>query len=169
MWGKSSLDKVNLTINMIHFEECHRPKDDFIISTSKVNIIRSKKVLIDSNFLLGAVEEGKDALAMIDEVLDVVLPKTLLENIMNELKGLTQLSGRKGRAARKALEIAVGMEVLPCVPTSSPDEAIVKLSEKGGFIVATNDSALRRELRARGVPVIYFKDGYLRVEGYVTI
>ncbi|NIM44651.1 MAG: hypothetical protein GTN80_02840 [Nitrososphaeria archaeon] len=134
-----------------------------------MNIIRSKKVLIDSNFLLGAVEQGKDALAMIDEVLDVVLPKTLLENIMDELRGLTQLSGRKGRAARKALEMAVGMEVLPRVPVSSPDEAIVKLSEKGGFIVATNDSALRRELRARGVPVIYFKDGYLSVEGYVAI
>ncbi|MFQ5710781.1 MAG: PIN domain-containing protein [Candidatus Geothermarchaeales archaeon] len=123
--------------------------------------------MIDSNFLLRAVEEGRDVLALIDDVLGMPVPKATLGNVLEELKKLCETE-KKARKVQTALKLAEKLEILPYTPASSTDEAIVKTSAEGGFAVATNDLNLRRELRAQGIPVIYFKDGYLSVEGYIT-
>ncbi len=115
-----------------------------------------------------AVELGKDVLALMDGAIDITLPKFTLRLVLEELRGICDGgSPKRSSKARIALRLAERMKILEEPPLGPVDDVIIDVAGRCGFVVATNDVDLRRRLREISVPVVFIKDGYLRVEGVI--
>ena len=77
---------------------------------------------------------------------------------MAELVRLASREGRRGRAARVALELAERFQRVPC-GGARPDEEIVSAALTSKSAVATADRDLARSLRARRVRVFGLRSG----------
>ncbi len=115
-------------------------------------------VLADTNFLLLPANLKINIIAELDRIIEgayeLVVPSFCLEEL-NKLR-------KRGRVLERAVNLAMAIierhaKVLhaPLRKEEKVDEAIAKLAENLGAIVATCDSELRRILRERGIPVIY--------------
>ena len=122
------------------------------------------KIILDTSFLLRALEEGLDTLTLIDEVLESTARKATLKGVIEELKAVAGKGGARAKHALLALRIVEGLEVIHGMG-GPVDEDILNVATEGGFVVATADSELRRRLRSFGVSVVYIKDGYLGLDG----
>ena len=76
-----------------------------------------------------------------------------LECVLAELRRLALADGRKGRAARVALELAVGFSRMPCAGART-DEEMMSAALTMDATVATADRDLARSLLARKIRVI---------------
>ena len=121
-----------------------------------------KGVLLDTSFVIQCVDYGRD---IYEELMgNLGLEPVVPDAVLRELQGLTRAKGLKGRKAAMALKLINRCRIIDS-GVSSADEALLKLSGGGEYIVATTDSRLRRILKERGVPVAFYdKDGNLRVE-----
>jgi rRNA-processing protein FCF1 len=105
---------------------------------------------------------GVDIISELDRLLERHYELIIPAPVKKELEKLATDGGPEERsAARLGLTVAARGKVVACADQA--DEAILRLADKGGYAVGTTDAALRRELRRRGVPVIYLR-GKSRLE-----
>jgi len=123
-------------------------------------------VILDTSALIYPFQTGVDFVKGIREM--VLAPATfaVTDGVVRELESI-----RRGRspslsmAAEKALAFSKDLKVLHSDATNT-DEQIVTLAKETGAAVATADSLLRKELRKRGIPVVFVSKGKrIRIEG----
>ncbi len=125
-----------------------------------------KGVLLDSSFLMEVAEIGKDVIAFMDDALGVTLPKFTLNLVIEEMENIRDRgSSKRSSMARVALGLAQRMKIIEEAPLLPVDDAIIDVARHDLLVVATNDMDLRRRLREARIPVVYVKDGFLKVEG----
>jgi len=129
---------------------------------------RPLRVILDSNFLFLPAQFGIDIFEAIQDLLcrrvELVLPSPVYEETI-------RAASRYQGPERLAAELAKRCVVIPVekLPGESVDDLIVRLAREWRCPVATNDRALRKRLRAIGVPVIYLRGlGKLEVDGEVS-
>lgn len=132
-------------------------------------VIKEKKVLLDTNFLLIPTRFKVDIFEEIKRICQFkyeifVLDKTLLElqKIIVEQRGQDKLS------AKIALELlkAKNINIITTESDKSVDDLIVEMSKEREFIVATQDTILRKRLKEKDVSLIILKKKqYLELYG----
>ena len=119
----------------------------------------SRSVVIDTNFLLVPFRYRIDIIRELDYLVEanhrfVVAPKTV-----TELETLGKRIGKHGMGARLALKlIEANRAKIDVIPSRGYVDAwIVRYAKAERAIVCTNDSELRRRLRAHDIKVITLK------------
>lgn len=95
----------------------------------------------------------------------------VLSSTLEELKGIQQSTSQKiKKQAAIALELASRCQRVDIEKDQkeSYDDVILRVTQKKGWCVATNDRTLRKKLRAKSIPVIYLRQkSHLIIEGNV--
>jgi rRNA-processing protein FCF1 len=124
------------------------------------------QVIADTSFLMIPGLFGVDIIGELDRLLEKRYNLVIPGPVINELEELVS-RGRpiERSAARLGLSLAArGKKVEIEGPA---DGAIVNLAREN-FVVGTTDSALRKEIRRRRVPVIYLREkSHLAVDGQI--
>ncbi|MGP3666813.1 MAG: type II toxin-antitoxin system VapC family toxin [Candidatus Bathyarchaeota archaeon] len=132
----------------------------------------SRKVILDSNFLLLPLNLKIDIFTEVEKLLATKVEFILVPEVLSEVE---KLAGKKASISRKA-KIALQLANTKCVKMDfkekplnvNVDDYIANLAEKYGYIVATADIRLKKKLRDKGIPVIYPRSRkHLVLEGYV--
>lgn len=141
------------------------------MTTKPHHATKSLKVILDSNALFVPFQFNIDIFEALDELLGRRAVPILPSPIKKELETIADKGSPKMRKlALCALKIAEKCKFLEVKSriSSSPDDAIVEMSKKGGYIVFTNDRELRKRLRDISVPVVYVRQkSYLEIDGRV--
>ncbi len=127
-------------------------------------------VIPDTNFLLIPGQFGVDIIGELERVLDVRFRVAVPDVVLQELEVIERKSSGKDliaiRMAKKLAERFKQIEVgrFGHKPT---DELIYEFAVRNPrVVVCTNDKALKKKLRARGVPVVYLRSKkILELEG----
>jgi len=129
------------------------------------------KVILDSNALFIPIQFKIDVFDELTRMLNRRFELILLSPVMRELKTLAEKGSPKMRkSAGFALKLA---EKCKTVEIDAPapalvDEVILKIAQKWGSPVLTNDKQLRRRLRDISVPVIYLRQkSHLEIDGMI--
>ncbi len=134
--------------------------------------MKKPRVLFDTNMLM-LFGKGINIFDQIEELLLSKPEYYVLNHVVYELERISREGGVKERkAARLALEVVEKRcRVIDVEKPSNRgvDDLIIEVAVKEGFIVATCDRELRRRLRKRGVPEIYFREEKmgLEIQGYI--
>ncbi|MGD0395907.1 MAG: PIN domain-containing protein [Nitrososphaerales archaeon] len=115
------------------------------------------KVIFDSSFLMAVVEHPTTWFEDITEMIGRFEP-VALECVLAELERLASGDGKKGRAARVALELAGKFSRVPCGGAGT-DEEMVSAAITMDAAVATADRDLARSLEVRRVRVVGLRSG----------
>ena len=121
-------------------------------------------IILDTNFLLIPAQFGVDIFAEISRVCD---QHTLwiMESTIAELQAIARKRGRNGAAAKVALELARRHDLQQIPSTENVDSAILAHATEG-WIVGTQDRALRAQLRRKHIPLLTLKGkSHLAIEG----
>jgi len=128
--------------------------------------LTKSQVIADTSFLMIPGLFGVDIIQELDRLLEKRYNLIIPAPVIDELEELVS-RGRpiERSAARIGLSLAArGKKVEIEGPA---DEAIVNLAREN-FVVGTTDSALRKEIRRRHVPVIYLREkSHLGVDGRI--
>ncbi len=123
--------------------------------------MKKYKVLLDTNMLM-LIGKGIDVFTQIEDLLEAKVEFYVIKPVLKELEKIATKGNLKERkSARLALNlINKYCKVIEIEKPSgtSVDELLAYLASRQGFIVATNDKELRRKLRERGIPEIYFRE-----------
>ncbi len=125
------------------------------------------QVIADTSFLMIPGMFGVDILSELERLLECRYELLVPEPVVRELKRISEHGKPKERAAaRLGLQLAERGSVIEV--KGEADESILKLVAQKRRAVGTTDAALRKELRRRGISVIYLcqkshlaKDGQL--------
>jgi rRNA-processing protein FCF1 len=118
-----------------------------------------KRIILDTNFLMLPGTIKLDIFSEIERILPekheiCIMDKTLaeLENIRKEQ------SGADKRAAGLALSLikAKGLKTIASPQVKNVDQLILDIAGRED-LVATNDAALKKKLKAKGVPLIVLR------------
>src|SRR3989344_7085542 len=118
----------------------------------------SKKIVLDTNFLLIPGQFGVDIFTELKRILNFNYGLFIIEKSIAELENIIQKqkSGDK-KAARLALSFIKPQSIktlpLNTNENDSVDDLIVENSDED-TIVATQDAGLKRRLREKGIPII---------------
>lgn len=120
------------------------------------------RFLLDANFLLLAGKYKTDVLAGLEEFGQPDL--YTLDLVMREVENLAKAAGSTARYARIGLHL-VEKNKVKVIQTSgkNTDEELVALAAKG-FVVCTQDRALRKRIKGRG-SVVFLRQGRYLVKG----
>lgn len=143
------------------------------MSPSPMSKDKTLCVLLDSNFLLVPILFGIDIFEEIPRIIERRVEFIFLKPVHEEMERLAREGRPKvRREMSSALELCKGRcQIMEFEPLSGEtvDETLVRAAEKLRCPVATNDAALRRELRERGIPVIYLRQrSLLKMDGWVS-
>jgi hypothetical protein len=110
---------------------------------------------------------GVDVVGELDRLLEQPHELAIPNPVLRELKRISEQGKPKERTAAKiGLILAKRGKVIRV--KGAADEAILNLALKRRYAVGTTDVALRKELRRRGVPVIYLRQkSHLAVDGWI--
>jgi rRNA-processing protein FCF1 len=111
------------------------------------------KVLIDANFLL---IPGKFKVDIFQELQMFGKPELfILDKVVKELEGIAKKPGQDSRHAHMGLFLidSKGIDIIKSGRYST-DKEIERIAKKGDFIVCTQDRALIKNLRKKGIGVI---------------
>jgi rRNA-processing protein FCF1 len=125
------------------------------------------KVIADTSFLMIPGVLMVDILTEMERLLEGKPELVVPTPVLRELERLSA-EGKPGEksAARIALEIA--RRGKPVEADEPADEAILKLAGKLRCPVGTADANLRKELRRRGLPVVYLRgESHLTMDGRI--
>ena len=116
----------------------------------------TKKILLDTNFLLIPYQFNVDIFSEIDRIMLEKYQLFVLDKTIDELKKITKDKKQKLRnrnAAKLALQLikVKKVKILKTKEDLPVDELIVKLKE---YIIATQDIALKNRLKAKRVKII---------------
>lgn len=115
-----------------------------------------KKIILDTNFLMD-LGKFKVGLEEIKEIVDEPYQLFTLGLVVNELKKISNSTGRDARNAKFALELIKINEInILNSSKTNTDNAIIDLADKG-TIVATNDIELRKKLKKLEIKTIYLR------------
>ncbi len=125
------------------------------------------RVIADTSFLMVPGLFGVDVVGELDRLLERPHELAIPSPVLQELKLISERGKPKERTAAKiGLILAKRGKVIEV--KGAADDAILGLALKGRYTVGTTDAALRRELRRRGVPVIYLRQkSHLAIDGWV--
>jgi rRNA-processing protein FCF1 len=127
------------------------------------------KVIFDSSFLFVPSQFHVDIHEELAKLLNRRFECIILTPTMDELQRLAVEGSPKHRKqAALALQIAQRCRIIQAAKNGHElhDDVVVRVASQTKSYVATNDRALRRRLRAAGVPVIFLRQrSRLAVEG----
>ncbi|MEW6222875.1 MAG: PIN domain-containing protein [Candidatus Hadarchaeota archaeon] len=125
------------------------------------------KVIADSSFLMIPGLFRVDIKRELERILELDYEIVVPQPVALELERISKEGAPKERAtASIGLQLAKDGKVIEIGKIA--DEAIVELASRGNAVVATTDMALRKRLRAKGVPVIYLRQkSHLALDGEV--
>ncbi len=119
----------------------------------------SRPVVLDTNFLLIPFRFKIDILRELDYLVDVSHHFVIASRTISELEKISKAVGKDGMSARLALKLVEAnkgrIELIPS--TGHVDDWIAAYAGANRAIVCTNDSALRRKLRALDIKVVALK------------
>lgn len=129
-----------------------------------------RKVILDANFLFVPFKFKIDIFDELEALLGRFEP-IILSTTIEELKKIAMGKSEKNRKnALAALKLAKKCKILEAkIKTGEKyDDVILRIAKEGGYIVATNDSKLRRRLREVGITTIFLRQkSYLQIDGYI--
>jgi rRNA-processing protein FCF1 len=119
----------------------------------------ARLVVLDTNILLVPFQFKINILDELDYLVDVSHRFVVSSRTVEELKHIGKLVGKDGMAARLAIKMLdANKERIDIVKSDiEVDDWIVDYSKENRAIVVTNDSALRRRLKAAKVKVAAMK------------
>ncbi len=124
-------------------------------------VLKKYRVLLDTNMLM-LLGKGVDVFEQIEEILLTKPEYYVIKPVIEELE---RIASRGGVKERKAARLALDIVKKKCrvIDIERPrgvtvDDLILDIASKEKFIVATNDRVLRRRLREKGLPEIYFRE-----------
>jgi rRNA-processing protein FCF1 len=129
-----------------------------------------KKVLLDTNFLFIPMQFKVDIFSEIERLMRVPYELCMIDMSLDELESLTTRGSGKDKTAAKlglALVKSKNIKILDTGRTEkhlNTDKMIVEVAKSPDFVVATQDKALKRDLKENNVPVIV-----LRQKRYLVI
>jgi len=117
-----------------------------------------KKILIDTNFFLAPFQIGVNILSEFDRIMNEPFEIMTIQQVKEELENLAENGkGDDKLSAKLGLQLAENIKVEEC--TGQGDDAIILFATtRKNTIVATNDSALRKKLRAEKVRTIFVRN-----------
>lgn len=124
-------------------------------------------VILDTNFLLIPEVHGVDILSELERILNLKYELVIPEVVIGELRHIKK-DGEPSE--KKAASIALDLlDDVKIVKSEKPaDEDILRLASEMDSVVGTNDKNLKKQLRDRGIPVIYLRQkSHLCVDGTV--
>lgn len=121
----------------------------------------AKKIILDTNFAMIPADLGIDVFAEIDVICDFPYELFILEKSEKELEKIQERGGEHGRAAKLALSLIESKNVKTLQDESDEyvDDVLVRLSDE--YIVATQDSELKKRLKGKKI--------FLRQKKYVVL
>lgn len=129
------------------------------------------QVLIDSNFLMAAIQFRIDIIRELEHLLGRRVEPILISPVEDELRSIASgIESKRSKEAGQALKLARMMQVetVTMPPNESVDETLTRVALERGWAVATNDRILRRKLGELAVPTIYLrKKAYLEAKGII--
>ncbi|CDJ29506.1 rRNA-processing protein FCF1, putative [Eimeria mitis] len=137
----------------------HNPDQFFSYNT---NLVPPYQVLVDTNFINGAIQTKQDVLQGLITCLVAKCDVCVTDCVVAELEKL-------GHRYRLALHLAKDPRIkrLKCLHSGTyADDCIVqRVTEHKCYLVATNDKDLKRRIRKiPGVPIVYLKGRTFAVE-----
>ena len=128
-----------------------------------------RKVIFDANFLLLPFQFKIDIFSEIEALIGRFEP-IVLSTTLEELKKLSARKSEKiRRQASSALELAKKCRLMKVDmrPGESYDDILLRVAKKCEYMVATNDSELRKRLREEGIAVVFLRQrARLQIEGF---
>lgn len=123
------------------------------------------RVIADTSFLMVPGLFGVDVVGELDRLLEQPHELVIPSPVLQELRRISKQGKPKERTAAKiGLILAERGKVIKV--KGAADETILNLALKRRCAVGTTDAALRKELRCRGVPVIYLRQkSHLAIDG----
>ena len=119
-----------------------------------------KKILLDTNFLLIPYQFKVDIFTQIDRISMFQYKLYILDRTLEELTNIVKRQkGRNKDAAKIALKLVVikNVNVIKTNSNKNTDDVILDIASKEGYIVATQDKDLKRELINHNVSVIVLR------------
>jgi len=125
------------------------------------------RVIADTSFLMLPGIFGVDVVSELDRLLERPYVLIIPQPVVGELKGLAERGKPLERsAARLALVLVKRGKVYRA--KGQADEVVVRMACERGCVVGTADSALRKRLREKGIPVIYLRQrSHLAMNGWL--
>ena len=115
-----------------------------------------EKILLDTNFLMAVFQFKIDIFSEIERICNFNYKLFILDKTVDELKKIMkEQKGKNKDAAKFALKLVTikNISEIKTEKNVSADQAIVNTAQKG-FIVATQDKALKKSLRMEKIQVI---------------
>ncbi len=129
------------------------------------------QILIDSNFLMAAIQFRIDIIRELGYLLGRRVEPILISPVEEELRSIASgIESKKSREAGQALKLArlMKVEIVTMSPNESVDETLIRIALERGWAVATNDRILRKKLSELSVPTIYLrKKAHLESKGTI--
>lgn len=116
----------------------------------------SKKILLDTNFLLIPAQFGVDIFSEIERICHFPYKLCVLDKTVNELEKIEQTQkGKHRERAKLALSLIKNkkINIIPSEKGNYVDDIIVGLINSN-YIVATQDKELKKRVEAKKVPII---------------
>lgn len=126
------------------------------------------KILLDTNFLLIPSQFKVDIFSEIDRIIETNYQICILDKTIDELNNVVAKSkGKDKKAAQLALQLIEHKKPeIISTETAYVDKAILDIVDKD-YIVATQDQALKKLLKEKGIPVIILRQKkYLQLIEY---
>ena len=125
------------------------------------------RVVLDTSFLMIPGVFGVDVINELDRLLEQRYELLVPSPVLAELKRLASRGTSSERPAAR-IGIALAKRAKVVRTRAKADEAILEIASKGDCVIATTDAALKKELRRRGVPVVYLRQkSHLALDGRV--
>ncbi len=118
------------------------------------------RVILDSNFLFIPSQFHLDIFEELENLLGQRVDPVLLSSAYEEIRKIAEKGApKRSQQASLALKLAEKCRVVQVEKRVEEDcdEVIVRVAMKWRSPVATNDQALRRRLRSKGIPVIFLR------------
>jgi len=118
-----------------------------------------KQIVLDTNFLLLPFRYKINIIKELDHLVEKSHKFVISSKTIDELQKLGKRVGKDGMAARLAIKMIdaakAGFEIMPS--DREVDDWIVEYAVATRAIVCTNDSELRRRLRASKIKIVTMK------------
>ena len=118
-----------------------------------------RPVILDTNFLMVPFQFKLDILRALDDLVDYSHCFVVSSRSVKELRAIAREVGKSGMAARLALKMLEANRARIEIVQSDVevDDWIVEYATENKAIVCTNDSKLRKRLRAKDIKVATLK------------
>jgi rRNA-processing protein FCF1 len=118
-----------------------------------------KQIILDTNFLVNCLSWKVDFFSEIRRICDFPYKLAVIDKTVEELDNLIKEGRQEARlGARLAKQLIAKnrIEVIPTTGTGHADKRILAIADKN-TVVATQDQALKRALKTKGIPTIIIR------------